>query len=145
MSPALLRRGAGVLAVLALLALIVSLSVGTLLLRDAVLVQRVEPSAGASALFGDSSGPGTPIGSPQRLIVRDEAAFLPGEGPGGARYVSETYLRERGVYPLQAKTVELVRLLAALGSAAALLVCGGLWLWAGRRVRASAARPPRAA
>ncbi|SEJ38440.1 hypothetical protein SAMN04488058_10749 [Deinococcus reticulitermitis] len=137
MSPAWLRRGAGVLAALALIALILSLSVGTLLLRDAALVQRVEPSAGASALFGDASGPGTPIGSPQRLIVRDPAAFLPGEGPGGARYVSETYLREQGAYPLQAKTVELVRLLAVLGSGAALLLFGGLWWWAGRRGRGS--------
>ena len=137
MSPAWLRRGAGVLAALALVALLLSLSVGTLLLRDAALVQRVEPSAGASALFGDASGPGTPIGSPQRLIVRDEAAFLPGEGPGGARYVSETYLREQGASPLQAKTVELVRLLAALGSGAALLLFGGLWWWAGRRGRGS--------
>lgn len=145
MSPALWRRAAGTLAVLALLALIVSLSVGTLLLRDAALVQRVEPSAGASALFGDASGPGTPIGSPQRLIVRDEAAFLPGEGPQGVRYVSEPYLREQGVYPLQAKTVELVRRLAALGSAAALLLFGGLWLWMGRRGQAARARSSRTA
>lgn len=133
------------LAVLALIALLLSLSVGTLLLRDAALVQRVEPSAGASALFGDASGPGTPIGSPQRLIVRDPAAFLPGEAPGGVRYVSETYLRERGAYPLQAKTVEFVRLLAALGSGAALLLFGGLWWWAGRRARLSSERPSRAA
>jgi len=137
MSPAGLRRVAGILAVLALVALIASLVVGTLLLRGAARVQRVEPVAGASALFGDAPGPGTPIGSPQRLIVRDAAAFLPGRSPEGARYVDETYLRERGVYPLQAKTVELGRTLAAAGSAAALLLFGGLWAWAGRRAGAT--------
>lgn len=125
----LLRRVAGLLALLALVTLLLSLAVSALLTRDAALVQRVEPSAAAS-LFGEEDGPGTPIGSPQRLIVRDPAAFLPGEGEGGVRFVNETYLRERGVYPLQVKTVELVRNLVALGAGLAALVFGGLWLWA---------------
>lgn len=131
--PALLRRVAGLLAVLALVALVAGLAVGAFLLRDAALVQRVEPAGAAGALFGDAAGPGTPIGSPQRLIVRDAAAFLPGQGEGGVRYVSETYLRENGVYPLQAKTVELVRTLVVGVSVAALLLFGGVWAWARRR------------
>lgn len=133
MQPASLRRVAGVLTVLALAALVLSLVVGAFLLRDAALVQRVEPAGAVGSLFGDAEGPGTPIGSPQRLIVRDERAFLPGQSGDGARYVSETYLRENGVYPLQVKTVELVRNLVAGGSAAALLLFGGLWAWARRR------------
>ena len=133
MRPALLRRAAGVLAVLALAALVLSLVVSAFLLREATLVQRVEPAGAVGALFGDAEGPGTPIGSPQQLIVRDEKAFLPGQSGDGARYVSETYLRENGVYPLQVKTVELVRNLVALAALAALLVFGGLWAWARRR------------
>lgn len=133
MSPALLRRAAGLLALLALAALLLSLAVSASLLRDAALVQRVEPSAAAGALFGDAAGPGTPIGSPQALIVRDPAAFLPGRSEAGARLVSEAYLRENGVYPLQVKTVEVTRNLVAAAAAPALLVFGGVWLWARRR------------
>ncbi|BDP43417.1 hypothetical protein DAETH_33860 (plasmid) [Deinococcus aetherius] len=129
----LLRRAAGLLALLALVALLLSFAVSALLTRDAALVQRVEPNAAAS-LFGEGDSPGTPIGSPQLMIIRDPAAFLPGEGEDGARLVSEVYLRERGLYPLQVKTVELVRNLVALGSGLAALVFGGLWLWARGRV-----------
>ncbi|WP_102128435.1 hypothetical protein [Deinococcus planocerae] len=128
----LLRRVAGLLALLSLVALLLSFAVSAFLTRDVALVQRVEPNAAAS-LFGDADSPGTPIGSPQLLIVRDPAAFLPGEGEGGVRFVSEPYLRERGLYPLQVKTVELVRNLVALGSGLAALVFGGLWLWARSR------------
>ncbi|WP_019586308.1 hypothetical protein [Deinococcus apachensis] len=100
MRPALLRRVAGVFTVLALVALVLSLVVSAVLLRDAALVQRVEPAGAVGALFGDTESPGTPIGSPQRLIVRDAGAFLPGQSQDGVRYLSETYLRENGVYPL---------------------------------------------
>ena len=128
----LVRRVSGFLAVLALLVLLLSFVVGGVLTRDATLVQRVEPNA-AGALFGEADSPGTPIGSPQLLIVRDQAAFLPGEGEGGARFVNETYLRESGQYPLQVKTVELIRNLVALGSGVAALLFGAVWLWARRR------------
>lgn len=131
---ALLRRLAGLLAVLALVALLGSLAVGTAMTRGATLVQRVEPAASAEALFGGDTGPGTPLGSPQRVVIRDEGAFLPGTAPGGARYVSEAYLRENGLYPLQVKTVEFIRNLVAAVSLAALLLFGGLWAWARRRL-----------
>lgn len=134
MRPALVRRVAGLLAGLALVALVVGVLVSAVLLRGAALVQRVEPAGAVGALFGDTGSPGTPIGSPQRLIVRDEKAFLPGQGEDGVRYVSETYLRENGVYPLQVKTVELVRNLVVGASVAALLFFGGLWVWARRRM-----------
>ncbi|WP_216327593.1 hypothetical protein [Deinococcus aestuarii] len=130
----LLRRVAGLLALLALVTLLLSFAVGALLTRDAALVQLIQPSS-AGALFGEADSPGVPIGSPQPMIIRDPAAFLPGEGEGGARLVNETYLRERGLYPLQVKTVELVRNLVALGAGLAALVFGGLWLWARGRTR----------
>ena len=131
---ALLRRLTGLLAVLSLVALLGSFVVSAVMTRGATLVQRIEPAASAEALFGGDGGPGTPLGSPQRVIIRDEKAFLPGTAPGGARYVSEAYLREKGQYPLQVKTVEFIRNLVAAVSLAALLLFGALWAWAGRRL-----------
>ncbi|SMB80222.1 hypothetical protein [Deinococcus hopiensis] len=131
----LLRRLAGTLAVLALLALPISVLVSGGMTQHAALVQRVEPSANAEALFGGDGGPGTPLGSPQRVIIRDEKAFLPGTGENGARFVSEAYLREHGLYPLQVKTVEFVRNVVAAVSLAALLLFGALWMWARRTER----------
>lgn len=128
----MLRRVAGLLALVALAVLLLSFAVSAVITRDAVLVQRVEPSA-AAGLFGDETSAGTPIGSPQRLIVRDPAAFLPGEGEGGARLVSEAYLRERGVYPLQVKTVEVTRNAVAVGAGLAAALLGVLWLLMRRR------------
>ena len=115
--------------VLAVLAFLAGWSFG----QGAQLIQRVQPTTQAEAsLFGDDSGvPGTPIGQPQRLIIRDPAAFLEGEGEGGVRYVSETYLSEKGIYPLQLKTVDVVRNVATLGF---LILAALLWWW-GHRVR----------
>jgi hypothetical protein len=101
-------------------------------------VQRLEPSNSAiSSLFGDgadgannaSGGGGTPIGSPQLLIIDDQAAFLPGTAVGGARLVSDTYLREKSIYPLQAKTVVFFRDIVVASALAAALVFGGLWFF----------------
>lgn len=126
------RRPLGALALLCVLALLVTLLAGWWYGRDAQLVQLVTPSsAAASSLFGDS-GPGTPIGSPQEMVIRDPAAFLEGRTAGGARYVSDTYLKAQNIYPLQLKTVRFVQGAAAAGFAAALLVFGGLWLLARR-------------
>nr|WP_255682714.1 hypothetical protein [Deinococcus sp. 6YEL10] len=98
---------------------------------QAQLVQLVRPEAAATAsLFGDGpASPGTPIGQPQRLLIRAPAAFLPGEGPRGERFVSEPALRAAGQYPLQEKTVRLVTVLASAGlfGAAALLMAGSWW------------------
>lgn len=129
----LVRRIAGLLAALALVTLLASFGVSAVLTRDAALVQRVEPSAGAAALFGGNEGPGTPVGSPQLMVIKDEKAFLPGTGAGGVRYVNDLYLREQGVYPLQVKTVHFMRNLVAASSAGALLLLTALWLWARRR------------
>ncbi|MFZ4506290.1 MAG: hypothetical protein ACOYON_01165 [Fimbriimonas sp.] len=69
-----------------------------------VMAQRILPSANAS-LFGDV---GEKVGSPQRLIIDDQAAFIAGNGEEGVRLVNETYLRAKGIYPLQMQTVSFV-------------------------------------
>ncbi|MVN89118.1 hypothetical protein GO986_20465 [Deinococcus sp. HMF7620] len=128
-----LRRPLGILALLCLLALLVTLLTGWWYGRGAQLVQLVTPtSAAATSLFGES-GPGTLIGSPQQMIIRDPEAFLDGRTAGGARYVNDTYLKAQNIYPLQLKTVRFVQLAVAAGFAAALLLFGGLWFLARRR------------
>lgn len=128
LKPALLRTLALTAAVLALLVFLTGLWWSGL----ARPIQLVRPEAAATAdLFGtggdEASIPGTPIGSPQKLIIRSPEAFLPGEGEGGVRYVSEPKLRELGEYPLQQKTVLLFRNLGTLGF---LALAALLWAWA---------------
>ena len=99
--------------------------------RDAQLIQLVQPTTQAeSDLFGDTSTtPGTPIGQPQMMIVRDQGAFLPATGENGLRYVDESYLKELGLYPLQLKTVNFFRNAMTLSflALAALLAAWHLW------------------
>ncbi|MFC3834724.1 MULTISPECIES: hypothetical protein [Deinococcus] len=122
------------LAVLALALLAVTVVVAATYTRSATLVQLVQPAeAGTADLFGSATGPGTPIGSPQVMIIRDQGAFLEGQTDSGARYVSDTYLRDNGIYPLQLKSVELIRTVVALSCAAAALLFAALWWLAGRR------------
>lgn len=123
------------LAVLALALLAVTFVVAATYTRSATLVQLVQPAeAGAADLFGSATtGPGTPIGSPQVMIIRDQGAFLEGQTDSGVRYVSDTYLRDNGIYPLQLKSVELIRTVVALSCAAAALLFAVLWWLAGRR------------
>ncbi|HMS57200.1 MAG TPA: hypothetical protein PKA27_17585 [Fimbriimonadaceae bacterium] len=100
----------------------------------AVLVQRVQIDSAASGLFGESEP--TPIGSPQLMIIDDPKAFLTSGDPNGARLVDDAYLQEKGIYPLQLKTVEFtagtVRL-AAFGIGGLLAVLG--WFAGRRRAR----------
>jgi hypothetical protein len=91
----------------------------------AVLAQRVEPHPKELAeLLGEA---GTPIGSPQRLIIFDERAFLEGTNPDGSRLVSEQYLTQNNIYPLQFKTVEFMRNAFMIGSGIAAVLLGLLW------------------
>lgn len=102
----------------------------------AQLIQRVEVSEAAS-LFGDA---GTMIGSPQKMIIEDKAAFLPGEGPEGARLVSENYLKEKGIYPLQLQTVEYLSQGVMLAGGASAFVFGLAGWLARRRLARKSAR-----
>lgn len=128
----IVRRVLAGAAVLGVLVIVATWIATAALASNALLVQRVEPQAsGLASLFG-TSGPGTLIGSPQRVLPLDERAFLPGATPDGARFVNEAYLRDNGLYPLQVKTLEFVRdVTTAVGGAviAALLLA---WWWLGR-------------
>ena len=112
--------------------------------KDAQLVQLVQPTTQAeNSLFGDaSSAPGTPIGQPQMMIIRDQGAFLEGTGENGLRYVDDGYLKEQGLYPLQLKTVNFFRNAITLGflTLAALLA---LWYALQRRRTMTVTAPAR--
>ncbi len=119
------------LSILGFVVILASFLISGLMTRGAVLAQRIEPNEAAS-LFGDSSGPGTPIGSPQWVVIRDEKAFLEGQSADGARFVNEEYLIENKIYPLQVKTVEFFRNVTAVVAVLGVLVMASLWLMATR-------------
>ncbi|ADV66031.1 hypothetical protein [Deinococcus maricopensis] len=130
------QRTFNVLAVLALFVAALAFGAAAIVSRDAHRVQLVEPAdASVNALFG-SSAPGTPIGSPQTLIIRDAGAFMDGRTDDGARYVDATYLQTHGQYPLQVKTVTFVRNLVVAGALGAAVLMALLGLLAGRAARA---------
>ena len=127
------RRWFAVLGLLALAVVALALGTAAYLSSQGQRVQLVVPQAAStSALFGDS-GPGTLIGTPQNIIIRDSGAFLAGAAPDGSRYVSDTYLKAQGLYPLQVKTVQFVGSLVSLAALAAALVFGLLWWWSRRQ------------
>ncbi len=105
--------------------------IGLALQGRSVLAQRVEPhSTELAAALGEL---GTPIGSPQALVIFDERAFIGAANPDGSRVVSERYLTQNNIYPLQWKTVEFVRNAVALASGVGLLICGLTWWQLARR------------
>ncbi|GGM22393.1 hypothetical protein [Deinococcus aerophilus] len=125
-----LNRLAAVCVVLAAAALVTGLWLGT----QAQPVQLLRPAPAAQAdLFGGEATTGEPsgtrIGSPQALIIRNQAVFLPETGEDGLRYVDEPMLTELGLYPLQLKTVRLLSILAVMGflGLALTLWLGGRW------------------
>jgi hypothetical protein len=114
---------AAVVATLSLIVLVASWPVVSGYEGRASLIQRVVVDKTAGDLFGDAN---EPVGSPQELIIDDPKAFVSGSGPNGSKLVSESYLQEYKIYPLQIKTVRyvagLVRLGAGVGLALGLLV-----------------------
>ena len=84
----------------------------------ASLIQRIQVDEAAS-LFGEA---GTPIGSPQMLIIEDSGAFMEGKTPNGAKMVSEGYLTKKKIYPLQLQTVHVVARYARIGAGVAALL-----------------------
>lgn len=97
----------------------------------AQLVQRVRKDA-ADDLFESS---GSPVGSPQLLIIEDPKAFTGEKSPEGAAFVDEGYLEMNKIYPLQMKTVSYVAGLARLGGGAVLVVGLVVGWWSRRRYR----------
>lgn len=103
----------------------------------AKLVQRMRIDD-ASALFGDE---GTPIGSPQRMIIDDAKAFTGKKTEEGAEIVDEGYREKNKIYPLQLQTVSYLAGLARLGGGAAFAIAGLVGFWARRRARKSRPAP----
>jgi hypothetical protein len=106
------QKSARVIGVLAAVTVVLALGLGAWFDSRAVNVQRIDPHpADLAALLGEA---GTPIGSPQRLLIFDDKAFVSGTSPDGAKLVSETYLLENNIYPLQWKTLEFIRNIVVL-------------------------------
>lgn len=104
----------------------------------AKLIQRIKPHDKAMAeLLGEA---GEPIGSPQEIIVDDPAAFIPApEGYEGPAMVNDAYLQEKGIYPLQLKTVRYVAGLARWGFLCAAVVALFAAFWLRKRARGGVA------
>ena len=131
----ILKNVAGVAAILAALLLVVTLGASVWLSSRAERAQRIIPHDEATAaLLGEI---GTPVGRVDEYIIFNRNAFLDGTADGGARLVSEPFLEENSVYPLQLKTVTFLRNVISMVSLAIFVVCGGVWLWLRRRERAS--------
>ena len=124
---------AGVAAILAALLLAVTLAVSVWLQSRAELVQRVTPHDEATATLLDEVG--TLVGREDRYIILDRGAFLGETTVRDAQYVSEPYLKENNVYPLQLKTVTFFRNLIVAVSLGAFVLFGGVWLGLRRRGR----------
>lgn len=120
------------IAAIALVALIGSFVAERSYASQAKLVQRVLVDQAALELFGET---GTPIGEPQLMIISDPKAFIGVKSPDGAELVSEQYLQDNNVYPLQMKTVRYVAGLVRLGAAVALVLAAGALLLMARRRR----------
>ena len=81
---------------------------------QAQLIQRVNPiDPDIAALTGET---GNPVGEPQLMIIKDKGAFLEGETTEGAKLVDDSYLKDKGVYPLQLKTVKFATQMTLLAS-----------------------------
>ncbi len=119
-------KSARVVAILASITVVLALGFGAWFESRAVNVQRIDPHpADLAALLGEA---GTPIGSPQRLLIFDEQAFVAGTSPDGAKMVSETYLLEKNIYPLQWKTLEFVRnIMVLVAGLVGVLALGLTW------------------
>lgn len=120
------------LAVCALLGLVATFPLESSFASRAKKVQRVQIDA-ASSLFDEA---GVPIGTPQEMIIDDPKAFLGKKDESGAELVSENYLQEKGIYPLQLQTVRFLMGNAriGLGIGAVAFAVAGLLLVRKRRI-----------
>jgi hypothetical protein len=130
---------AGVLAILALVVCAGSFIVAGVLSNGSSLVQLIQPEdAAVAGLFAEETSgepAGTKLGSPQVMVIRDSEAFLEGTGTQGERFVSQKYLDEKQIYPLQVKTILFLRNVTAMLAGLGALLCAGLWFWTGSRLK----------
>ena len=134
---------ASFLSILALVVLVGSFIVASLFSSGAQLVQLIEPGdAAVASLFGDAQTgepAGTKLGTPQMIVIRDQAAFLEGRGAQGERFANVKYLNDKNIYPLQVKTIEFFRNITALIAALGGFVMAGLWWWTSSRIKSRVA------
>lgn len=116
-------------AIVGVLLAVASVSIESSYAAKAKLVQRMRIDE-ATSLFGDE---GTPIGSPQKLIIDDSKAFNGKKTAEGAEIVDEGYLEKNKIYPLQMQTVAYVSGLVRIAGGVAFLLAGLVGLWARRR------------
>ncbi len=83
----------------------------------AKLYQRIEITEEAQ-LFGEK---GTMIGTPQLMIIDDKSAEA-GPGPDGSTLLNEQVLKEKGIYPLQLRSVREVAGLGKIALTAGFLI-----------------------
>ena len=117
----LISKIAAVVAAIAGLGLIASVPIVANYEAKGVLTQRVRVDKSAKELFGNGSS-NTPVGSPQKIVIEDEAAILQEKGENGVRLADEDYLVQHKIYPLQLSTVNFVASLVRI----ALVVLLGL-------------------
>lgn len=119
-----------VLVVASLVALVASFVAERSYASQAKLVQRVLVDQAAFELFGET---GTPIGEPELMIITDSKAFLGKKTDEGAEIVSEQYLKDHNVYPLQLKTVRYVAGLIRIASLVVLVLAAAGLLFVARK------------
>lgn len=125
--------------VLALIGLAAAFAVEASYASKGQVIQRIAPYEPAVAeMLGEK---GELVGSPQKLIITDRAAFLPGKSSSGAALVDDSYLKKQGIYPLQVKTVHYVAGLAKLGLLAMLAIGGMMLVVVKRCSRCAVSRP----
>jgi hypothetical protein len=99
--------------------------------KRAKVYQRIERTKEAE-LFGEV---GTKIGSPQALIIDDQKAILPEKLEDGTPLISENYLKENNIYPLQLKTIKETTNLATMASIGALVIGTLFALFANKKLK----------
>lgn len=117
------------------------LALGTMLFLNSrgVTAQRIKPH---DAAFAELTGEvGTPIGSPQKIVILNDSAVLEQRGPEGQVLLDDEKLRATGQYPLQIKTV---RFLGGIVSIVSLALAVGAWFAHRLLCRRAHNAPPKA-
>jgi hypothetical protein len=118
---------------------VVAAAIGTmwLLSSKAVMAQRIKPHDPVIAeLLGEV---GTPIGSPQPIVLLDRSAVLDQEGPNGVVLLNDDKLAASRRYPLQRQTVWFVGSLVAEGAGASAFLSFVAYAFVRRRIIQKAA------
>lgn len=102
--------------VASLVAVVLALGTVWFLSSKAVTAQRIRPHDPAIAeLLGEV---GTPIGSPQPMVLLDRSAVLDQKGPNGEVLLDDDKMKAAGQYPLQKQTIQFVGRFVVLTSLA---------------------------